>query len=609
LNLFSFEDSSLSYKGNSKSNYGSQRHNRSIQSVQNARSSHARNLDSHFKAKLAKSPEQWMNYPSRFDLPEVDAPKPKEEIAPVQPPRQIWKKRELVGNMTDQEISDYEAKLNKFAERYTYRSRMNPGVEKIFMEREKVIEEREKRQEDKRQHLLQLVRNDMQLFFDDIPDENPFPLHMSYDSRGHLIGDNTDHKTLEPYIEAKEKTKEIKEIIKAYGGTPKENEILQNYVEHYKKDDYYKAKDPYDIVYTIKNQAEELEPKIKNIIESKADPTGAIDSSVVFNAFKTEDARAVTMAIKNIAEKESYQQKGKTILLERPNQKEKPDTQGLTALDNLGAFTRNKRNETSEAILANMEDGKAKVRFMNNARTAMFDGEVDLSALPGMKSQKGERVIRLDGGDEIALSNPSFGYTNKDGQLVLKKTNVKSTRKEYEEGDYWKKKPPKILESRITKEFKVNVHPLDPKAKDDYIQPPMPKLNLNQEFTLTAHELAELARPSKKTSKDKYAPQDFTNVIKFYTKNGKTTVSRLANRENEDDKIRHLYKQTKNVTVSGDNKAKAAYTADYLYQLSKALRPGDEIKFAYTTDMPLKAEISNPTVKGTFYLAPRIETD
>jgi len=49
----------------------------SISQIQALRTERARKLDEKFKAKLAKSPEQWAKYPNRYDLKEVDYPKPK----------------------------------------------------------------------------------------------------------------------------------------------------------------------------------------------------------------------------------------------------------------------------------------------------------------------------------------------------------------------------------------------------------------------------------------------------------------------------------------------------------------------------------------------------
>jgi hypothetical protein len=75
INLFSFEDSSLSYRGSKKGSYGNHCSGRSVAGVQNNRSFRAKLVDAGLKAPLAKSAEQWMDAPNRFDLPEVDDPK------------------------------------------------------------------------------------------------------------------------------------------------------------------------------------------------------------------------------------------------------------------------------------------------------------------------------------------------------------------------------------------------------------------------------------------------------------------------------------------------------------------------------------------------------
>jgi hypothetical protein len=247
---------------------------------------------------------------------------------------------------------------------------------------------------------------------------------------------------------------------------------------------------------------------------------------------------------------------------------------------------------------------------MDPTRISMFVGEVDLSGLPGIKGHSGERAMRLEGGDEIALSSPSFGYTNKFGDIILKKTNVKSVRAEYEGSRYDKENARKV-ESRVTKEFKVNVHPIDPKNRKEYEQIPHPKFATPFELAISAKDLLDLTAPSKYTkrseNKSKWDPKDYTEVIALYTKNGKTIAVRKASRENEDDKIPHKWKQVE--TVKAEGNGRAFYNVNYLRNLAEAAEPNEKIKIAYNTDMPLKAEVNNPTVKGTFYLAPRIATD
>lgn len=65
----------MSYRGKSQGSYGNHRSGRSVAGVQNNRSFRAKITDAGLKAPIAKSIEQWMDAPNRFDLPEVDMPK------------------------------------------------------------------------------------------------------------------------------------------------------------------------------------------------------------------------------------------------------------------------------------------------------------------------------------------------------------------------------------------------------------------------------------------------------------------------------------------------------------------------------------------------------
>lgn len=61
----------MSYRGRQKVSYGIRR----LQRIHARRSSRARKVDESLKAPLAKSPEQWLAQPNRFDIPDVDTPK------------------------------------------------------------------------------------------------------------------------------------------------------------------------------------------------------------------------------------------------------------------------------------------------------------------------------------------------------------------------------------------------------------------------------------------------------------------------------------------------------------------------------------------------------
>jgi len=61
----------LSYRGHSKGSYGIRR----LQRFHARRSNRAKQIDESLRAPIAKTPEQWMQQPNRFDTPDVDTPK------------------------------------------------------------------------------------------------------------------------------------------------------------------------------------------------------------------------------------------------------------------------------------------------------------------------------------------------------------------------------------------------------------------------------------------------------------------------------------------------------------------------------------------------------
>lgn len=62
----------MGYRGRSKGCYGNIRR---LQRIHAKRSNRAKRVDESLRAPLAKTPEQWLAQPNRFDIPEVDTPK------------------------------------------------------------------------------------------------------------------------------------------------------------------------------------------------------------------------------------------------------------------------------------------------------------------------------------------------------------------------------------------------------------------------------------------------------------------------------------------------------------------------------------------------------
>jgi len=66
----------LGYRGRSGFGYGA---TRKAQRLHARRSNRAKRIDESLRAPIAKTPEQWMQQPNRFDFPDVDTPKKGED--------------------------------------------------------------------------------------------------------------------------------------------------------------------------------------------------------------------------------------------------------------------------------------------------------------------------------------------------------------------------------------------------------------------------------------------------------------------------------------------------------------------------------------------------
>jgi hypothetical protein len=74
LTDFSFEWIDMSYRNNRGFGYGQIRR---VQRVHARRSKRAKCIDESLRAPIAKTPEQWLAQPNRFDFPNVDTPNDK----------------------------------------------------------------------------------------------------------------------------------------------------------------------------------------------------------------------------------------------------------------------------------------------------------------------------------------------------------------------------------------------------------------------------------------------------------------------------------------------------------------------------------------------------
>jgi hypothetical protein len=92
----------LSYSGKRGSSYGSQI--RRARRVQARRSDHAKAIDERLKASRAKSVEQWLSAPNRYDLPTVDENRPKKEaLSMSMTAEQFWKNHETFDRLINKD--------------------------------------------------------------------------------------------------------------------------------------------------------------------------------------------------------------------------------------------------------------------------------------------------------------------------------------------------------------------------------------------------------------------------------------------------------------------------------------------------------------------------
>jgi len=103
---FSFKVSILSYRGKSKGKYGLTK----IRKVHAQRSNKAKRIDESLRAPIAKTPEQWLAQPNRFDFPDVDTPTDK--VSKEEQNRHLEEIRRFEANRSHGSHRRFRANLN-----------------------------------------------------------------------------------------------------------------------------------------------------------------------------------------------------------------------------------------------------------------------------------------------------------------------------------------------------------------------------------------------------------------------------------------------------------------------------------------------------------------
>jgi hypothetical protein len=123
----------LSYNEKRKrgSIYGSQiRRARRVQAI---RSDHAKAIDESLKAPRAKSVEQWLSAPNRYDLPTVDENKPKTEAKSMSmSAEQFWEKHGNFDRLINKDDIDEKNPANQTVVKQILKTLDEKGLWKVL---------------------------------------------------------------------------------------------------------------------------------------------------------------------------------------------------------------------------------------------------------------------------------------------------------------------------------------------------------------------------------------------------------------------------------------------------------------------------------------------
>jgi hypothetical protein len=97
----------MSYRGRKQGSYGSQI--RRAKRVQARRSAHAKAVDAGLTAPKAKSVEQWLSAPNRYDIPDIDTPKKSSRVSEAY----FWKNAKNFDRLINKDDIEEKNSANK----------------------------------------------------------------------------------------------------------------------------------------------------------------------------------------------------------------------------------------------------------------------------------------------------------------------------------------------------------------------------------------------------------------------------------------------------------------------------------------------------------------
>jgi hypothetical protein len=97
----------MSYRSHGSFGYGA---TRKAQRLHARRSNRAKRIDESLRAPIAKTPEQWMNQPNRFDFPDVDTPN--DRISKEEQDKRLAEINRLEANCMHSSRKRFRANLN-----------------------------------------------------------------------------------------------------------------------------------------------------------------------------------------------------------------------------------------------------------------------------------------------------------------------------------------------------------------------------------------------------------------------------------------------------------------------------------------------------------------
>ncbi|RLI25746.1 hypothetical protein DRO58_06080, partial [Candidatus Bathyarchaeota archaeon] len=501
------------------------------------------------------------------------------------------------GKLKDHELELVKRRFERAA------SEIRERREEFKAEAKKIEEELERRRmeyESWKEWLVEKAKAGT-LTYAETPEDNPFKL-VWHPEKEEDWDELRKHELLRPYVEAKDRAKEVVYVLKTLGKEADPEKIFRDYVELEKAGGFRvgSENDPYRDVWKTKWKARDLQFKVNTVFLQELLPRGeyGVQPCTILEKFSSEDRDAAKLALIELVKEGGYRVKdfrtGKEQSPDEPVEDfdyiappkdwkiitcwlpwmkgRRPSGKGIRAIQRLDLLHH-------DSLVVRIDaGGDAHVEAFTPDHVALFRGRIDF---PELELEPGLYKITPIGGELSALTSPNAIIKEGEKYYRFLKFSKDGLREYTIEVEKAEEPPEEIPEIKVKPENYVGV---------------------------PAKMLKELL---KGVSDDSLSYLKFTFEKGKWPSEGRFRISLCWGASWGEEVIRELPGEDiekKGVYEIRDRGSEltAKYLASRIKPLISLLNPNTLVYIRFGEDKPMKIEFEDPLLEGEYWLAPWI---